>query len=70
MIEYIPGADELRRDGPMAGLGNGRPANGCATLEKPLRILVADNNEVVRIGLKSILEDHEGWEVIAEPGPM
>jgi DNA-binding NarL/FixJ family response regulator len=65
MIEYVPDADELRRDGPSAGLGNGRPANGCA-LEKPLRILIADNNEVVRIGLKSILEDHEGWEVIAE----
>jgi DNA-binding NarL/FixJ family response regulator len=65
MIEYVPDVDELRRDGPSAGLGNGRPANGCA-LEKSLRILIADNNEVVRIGLKSILEDHEGWEVIAE----
>jgi DNA-binding NarL/FixJ family response regulator len=30
------------------------------------RILIADDHEVVRSGLRSILEAHEGWQVIAE----
>jgi DNA-binding NarL/FixJ family response regulator len=35
-------------------------------LATPLRILVADHHEVVRVGLKSILERHEGWQIVAE----
>jgi len=35
---------------------------------RPLRILVADHHEVVRVGLKSILEGREGWQVVAEAG--
>ena len=31
-----------------------------------LRILVADDHDVVRRGLKSVLEDQPGWEVCAE----
>ncbi len=30
------------------------------------RILIADDHEVVRSGLRAILEAHEGWEVVAE----
>src|SRR5262249_2855828 len=30
------------------------------------RILIADDHEVVRFGLRAILEQHEGWEVVAE----
>jgi DNA-binding NarL/FixJ family response regulator len=30
------------------------------------RILIADDHEVVRSGLRSILEAHEGWDVVAE----
>jgi DNA-binding NarL/FixJ family response regulator len=30
------------------------------------RILIADDHEIVRSGLRSILEAHEGWEVVAE----
>jgi DNA-binding NarL/FixJ family response regulator len=30
------------------------------------RILIADDHEVVRSGLRAILETHEGWEVVAE----
>jgi DNA-binding NarL/FixJ family response regulator len=30
------------------------------------RILIAGGHEVVRAGLRSILESHDGWEVIAE----
>ena len=30
------------------------------------RILVADDHEVVRSGVRAILEAHEGWEVVAE----
>ena len=30
------------------------------------RILIADDHEVVRSGLRSILEAHPGWEVVAE----
>ena len=29
-------------------------------------ILIADDHEVVRSGLRAILESHEGWEVVAE----
>ena len=31
-----------------------------------MRILVADDHDVVRAGVRSILEDREGWEVVAE----
>jgi len=31
-----------------------------------LRILIADQYEVVRIGLKSVLESRKGWHVVAE----
>jgi DNA-binding NarL/FixJ family response regulator len=30
------------------------------------RILIADDHEVVRTGLRAVLETHEGWEVVAE----
>jgi len=30
------------------------------------RILIADDHDVVRAGLRAILESHEGWEVVAE----
>jgi DNA-binding NarL/FixJ family response regulator len=30
------------------------------------RILLADDHEVVRSGLRSLLQAHEGWEVVAE----
>lgn len=30
------------------------------------RILIADDHDVVRSGIRTILEAHEGWEVIAE----
>ena len=30
------------------------------------RILIADDHEVVRSGLRAILEAHQGWEVVAE----
>jgi DNA-binding NarL/FixJ family response regulator len=34
---------------------------------KPVtRILIADDHEVVRSGLRAILEAHEGWEIVAE----
>ena len=31
-----------------------------------LRILIADDHEVARKGIRSLLEDHAGWEVCAE----
>jgi len=33
---------------------------------KPLRILIADDHEVVRRGLREILESRSGWEIIGE----
>ena len=35
---------------------------------QPIRILIADDHEVVRSGLKAILEARQGWEVVAEVG--
>jgi DNA-binding NarL/FixJ family response regulator len=32
------------------------------------RILIADDHEIVRSGLRKIIESHAGWEVIAEVG--
>src|SRR5579872_604009 len=32
----------------------------------PFRILLADDHEVVRAGLRALLEEQSGWEVIAE----
>jgi DNA-binding NarL/FixJ family response regulator len=31
-----------------------------------LRILIADDHEVVRSGLRRIIEDHPGWEIVGE----
>ena len=31
-----------------------------------VRILIADDHEVVREGLRSVLEERSGWQVIAE----
>ena len=35
----------------------------------PLRILVVDDHAVVRRGVRSLLESHEGWEVCGEARP-
>jgi DNA-binding NarL/FixJ family response regulator len=35
-------------------------------VEKMLRILVADDHEVARRGIRALLESHPGWEVCAE----
>ena len=37
-------------------------------MNKPLRILIADDHEVVRTGLRTLLESIEGWTVCAEAG--
>jgi YesN/AraC family two-component response regulator len=31
-----------------------------------LRILIADDHEIIRRGLCNLLERHEGWEICAE----
>src|SRR5579871_3923093 len=33
---------------------------------KPLRILIADDHDLVRLGVKAMLLAHPGWEVCAE----
>ena len=33
---------------------------------KPVRILLADDHEIVRRGLRALLETHAGWEVCGE----
>jgi DNA-binding NarL/FixJ family response regulator len=33
---------------------------------RPLQILIADDHEVVRHGVRSLLQDHEGWEICGE----
>jgi DNA-binding NarL/FixJ family response regulator len=33
---------------------------------KPLRILVADDHDLMRRGVKTLLESHEGWQVCGE----
>lgn len=33
-----------------------------------LKILIADDHDIVRKGIKNLLEDHEGWKVCAEAG--
>jgi DNA-binding NarL/FixJ family response regulator len=35
---------------------------------KPFRILIADDHEVVRRGIRTMLENHPGWEVSGEAG--
>lgn len=32
------------------------------------RILIADDHEIVRSGLRKIIESHAGWEIVAEVG--
>lgn len=33
-----------------------------------VRILIADDHDIVRSGLRRILESHSNWEVVAEAG--
>lgn len=33
---------------------------------KPFRILIADDHEIVRRGIRALLEQHPGWEIIGE----
>jgi DNA-binding NarL/FixJ family response regulator len=41
-------------------------AEASTSQPRVIRILIADDHAVVRPGLKSILEAHEGWTVVAE----
>jgi DNA-binding NarL/FixJ family response regulator len=36
------------------------------TSKTPLRILIADDHEIVRRGVRTVLSSHPGWEVCAE----
>ena len=45
--------------GSLAEISGGRPM-------KPFRILIADDHEIVRRGIRTLLQGHEGWEVVAE----
>jgi len=45
------------------GLSGGRRA---IAEEKMLRILIADDHELARRGIRALLESHTGWEVCAE----
>src|ERR1700686_2999354 len=41
----------------------------CGTMEtivKPLRILIADDHDLMRRGVKTMIESHAGWEVCGE----
>ena len=33
---------------------------------KPLRILIADDHDLLRRGVRTLLESHEGWEICGE----
>jgi len=37
-------------------------------MNQPLRILLADDHTLVRHGFRKIVEDHPGWQVVAECG--
>ena len=34
--------------------------------DEPIRILIADDHEIVRRGLRALIENHPGWEACAE----
>src|ERR1700729_3324877 len=36
------------------------------SLMKPLRILVADDHDLMRRGIKTLLQTHAGWEICGE----
>ena len=33
-----------------------------------IRVLLAENHQIVRRNLRTLLQDHEGWQVVAEAG--
>src|SRR5580698_4443639 len=41
-------------------------SRGDNPIRPPLRILIADDHAVVRFGLKTILSNQEGWQVVGE----
>jgi len=67
-------AEVIARSSAMIrSFGKGRnpdssPASGLSAGERLTCILIADDHDVVRSGVRSILEGHEGWEVSASLG--
>ena len=47
----------------MAGTG---PRCACEDYMKPLRIMIADDHDLMRRGVKTLLLSHTGWEVCGE----
>jgi len=45
---------------------NAAHAQRTGTLSAMLRILIADDHDVVRSGLRRMIEDHPGWEIVGE----
>jgi DNA-binding NarL/FixJ family response regulator len=41
-------------------------SRGDTPIRPPLRILIADDHAVVRFGLKTILSNQEGWQIVGE----
>src|ERR1700722_14045209 len=59
IIVYVWGQGLSRRAGAAAG------SNNITQLEK-LRILIADDHEVIRHGVRAMIEKEAGWEVCGE----
>ncbi len=49
----------------MGNVRPGRPARAAPRV-RPLRLLVADDHDVVRAGVRALLESRAGWRVVAE----
>src|SRR3981081_2803002 len=48
-------------------LAEGKIAFGLwEAIVKPLRILIADDHDLMRRGVKTLLESHAGWEICGE----
>ena len=71
MIDPGPGlipADGTRSCAIAAGVSSAHPDLSMSDTDRPLRLLVVDDHEVVRRGLIAFLDRHGQFEVVAEAG--
>src|SRR6187402_3544285 len=55
---------------PSANAEDARSAPGAGSVEKPLRLLVVDDHEVVRQGLVALLDRRPNFQVVAQAGTV
>ena len=60
----------MTEDSPVPASASARSAPGAGSADRPLRLLVVDDHEVVRQGLVAVLDRRPNFQVVAEAGTV